>query len=56
MKSALTLLTVSLLTATFLYPLFLSGIGKPVSWPLEILLAVGGVLGFWLLIKFRKEL
>ena len=55
-KNFLMLLTASLLTTTFLYPLFMSGIGKPIAWLLELLMAVGGALCFWLLVKFRKEL
>jgi hypothetical protein len=47
---------VTLLTTAFLEPLFFSGIGKPVPWLRDLLMAVGGVACLFVLVKFRKDL
>lgn len=56
MKSLITFLTVLLLTGSFLYPLFVSGMGKPVAWEVVAMMAAGGICCFYLLVKFRKSL
>jgi hypothetical protein len=56
MKTLLSFLTISCLNGAFLYPLFVGGIGRPVSWLLVALLAVTGTLCLYLLVRFRKVL
>ena len=56
MKLLLTFGTVSLLIAAFLYPLFVLGAGRPLSWLAECALAGGGCGGLYLLVRFRREL
>ena len=56
MKTILTTIAVSQLTGVFLYPLLYSGLGRPVSWFWEGFMAVSGVLCFYLLVKFRRQL
>lgn len=55
MKALLSLLAVTLLTGAFLYPLYIGGIGRPVSRPLVAVMATGGVICLWLLVKYRKR-
>ena len=47
---------VGLLTTAFLDPLMYSMLDKPIPWFRDVLMAAGGVLCFYLLIKFRNEL
>lgn len=56
MKTLLNFFVVTLLNAAFLYPLWFSGIGRPISWVLEIGMATGGIFCFYLLVKYRKQL
>ena len=56
MKFMLNFLAVILLNGAFLYPLFYSGIGRPVAWWLVVLMALGGTGCIYLLFKFRKTL
>ncbi len=56
MKGVLQFSCVILLNGAFLYPLLFSGIGRPVSWLLVAAMAGGGILSFYLLIRYRKEL
>jgi K+-transporting ATPase c subunit len=55
MKTLLTFMTVLLLMTAVLYPLFTSGIGLPLWWPLEGGCIVGGLWGYYLLIKYRRQ-
>lgn len=56
MKTLLNFFVVTLLNGAFLYPLWFSGVGKPISWVLEIFMATGGIFCFYLLVKYRKQL
>jgi Na+/melibiose symporter-like transporter len=56
MKTLLTFLSISCLNGAFLYPLFVGGLGRPVSWFMVALLAVIGTLCLYLLVRFRKVL
>jgi hypothetical protein len=56
MKQLLNILAISLLVASFLYPLFYWGTGRTVAWWLVILMALAGIVCIWLLVRFRKEL
>jgi hypothetical protein len=47
---------VGLLTTALLDPLMYSMLDKPIPWLRDALMAAGGVLCFYLLIKFRDEL
>jgi hypothetical protein len=51
MKKLLNWLAVGLLTTAFLEMMFFAMIGEPVPWLRDILMACGGVLAFWLMIK-----
>jgi len=56
MKLLLNFLAVVLLNGAFLYPIFYSGIGRPVAWWLVILMALAGIGCICLLTRFRKML
>ena len=56
MKNLLNFLAVVLLNAAFLYPLFFSGIGRPVAWWLVAAMAAGGTGCIYLMVKYRKQL
>jgi hypothetical protein len=56
MKLLLNFLAVVLLNGAFLYPIFYSGIGRPVAWWLVVLMALGGIGCIYLLVRFRKTL
>ena len=56
MKLLLNFLAVLLLIGAFLYPLFYSGIGRPVAWLLVALMTAGGISCIFLLVRFRKQL
>jgi Flp pilus assembly protein TadB len=56
MKQLLNILAISLLSTSFLYPIFYGGIGRPVAWWLVVLMLLAGILCIWLLVRFRKEL
>ena len=56
MKKLLTSVSVSLLIAAFLYPLFFLGVGRPVSWLLVTGMVGTGSTGIYLLYRFRKSL
>jgi len=55
MKMILNFFAIILLNGAFLYPLFYSGIGKPVVWWLVALMAIAGIGCIYLLVKFRKQ-
>ena len=56
MKLLITLVSCSLLTAAFLYPLLYLGSGRMVSWPLVAVMAAGGGGGIYALVRLRKSL
>lgn len=56
MKFLLNFFAVILLNGAFLYPLFYSGIGRPVPWWLVVLMAFGGIGCIYILVRFRKTL
>ena len=56
MKALLNFFIVILLNGAFLYPLWFSGIGRPISWPLVIFMAGGGIFCLYLLVKYRRRL
>ncbi len=56
MKKLLMWGAVGLLTTAILDPLFYSMLDRSIPWWRDIFMAAGGVLCFYLLIKFRNEL
>jgi hypothetical protein len=56
MKLLLNFLAVILLNGAVLYPVFFTGIGRPVAWWLVGGMALGGVACIYLLVRFRKRL
>jgi hypothetical protein len=56
MKILLSFIAVSCLNAAFLYPLFIGGLGRPVSWLLVACLTAVGAGSIYLLVRFRKHL
>jgi hypothetical protein len=56
LKFLLTTGTVGLLCAAFLDPLWAYGLGRPVPWIRDSIMALSGAGCFYLLVKFRKEL
>ena len=56
MKKLLSLAAVTLLTSSFLDPLIYSGLDKPIPWGRDALMAVGGVVCLYLLVKYRHDL
>jgi hypothetical protein len=55
-KLLLTFCTVTLPIGAFLYPLFVWGAGRSLSWLVEAGLAGGGGAGLYLLFRFRRDL
>jgi hypothetical protein len=55
-KTLLQSFTVLMLTTSLLYPLVASGLDRPLWWPLEGGGIVGGAIGYFLLVKFRRQL
>jgi len=45
-----------LLTSAALDPVIYSTLDKPIPWVRDLLMGVGGVICFYLLIKYRNEL
>ena len=56
MKSLLLLVTTMLLMSSLLYPLFITGIGREIWWPLEGGCLAGGLFGYYLLVRYRRQL
>lgn len=56
LKHLLTFGTVLLLCAAFLDFLWVSGLGRPVSWSRDIFMGAAGLACYYLRIKFRKVL
>ena len=56
MKNVLTLAAVFLLIAAFLYPLWVLGLGRPLSWARELVFLGGGGFSLYLLYKYRRQL
>ena len=56
MKKLLSWGAVGLLTTAILDPLIYSMLEQPIPWLRDVLMAIGGVICFYLLIKYRKEL
>jgi hypothetical protein len=55
-KSLLSFGGAALITAALLDLIFCSGIGRPLPWFRAAVMAAGGVVCLYLLIRFRKEL
>jgi hypothetical protein len=56
MKKLLTWGAVGLLSTAMLDPLYYSMLEKPIPWVRDVAMAGGGVVCFYLLVKFRREL
>ena len=56
MKKLLMWGAVGLLSTALLDPLLYSMLDQPIPWVRDVVMAVGGILCFYLLIKFRDEL
>lgn len=56
MKKLLTWGAVGLLTTAILDPIMYSMLDMPILWTRDLLMAAGGVGGFYLLVKYRKDL
>ena len=56
MKKLLTWGAVGLLTTALLDPLLYSMLDKPIPWLRDLFMVVGGVAGFYVLIKYRDDL
>ena len=56
MKKLLIWGAVGLLTTALLDPLLYSMLDKPIPWLRDLLMVVGGLVCFYLLIKFQDEL
>jgi hypothetical protein len=56
MKKLLSWIAVGLLTSALLEPLIYSMLDQPVPWVRDLVMAGGGVLCFWLLVKYREWL
>ena len=56
MKKLLTWGGTGLIISALLDPLIYSGMGKPVPWLRDLLMASGGVLCLYLLVKYRDQL
>jgi len=55
-KKLLTFGAVTFLCTALLDPLWASGLGKPIPWFRDSVMAVFGIACFYLLIRFRREL
>ncbi len=47
---------VGFLMAALLDPLWTGGLGRPIAWQRDLLLAIGGLLCYFALVKFRDFL
>lgn len=56
MKKILTWGAVGLLSTAMLDPLYYSMLEEPIPWLRDLFLAAGGMVCFYLLVKFRREL
>jgi hypothetical protein len=56
LKKLLTWGAVGLLTTAILDPVIYSMLDLPIPWTRDLIMAVGGAGGFYLLIKYRKDL
>lgn len=56
MRTLLTIGAAGFLCAAFLDMLWTGGLGRPIAWQRDILLALGGVLCFYVLVRFRDFL
>jgi hypothetical protein len=56
MKKFLSLAASTLITASFLDALYFSGIGRPVHWARDTIMAVAGVACYFLLIRSWTKL
>lgn len=56
MKKLLSFGGVSLITTALLDPMIQAGIGQPVPWGRDLLMAAGGALCVYLLVRFRRDL
>ena len=56
MKKLLTWGGVGLLTSAMLDPVIYATLEQPIPWGRDVLMAAGGIVCFYLLVKFRKQL
>ena len=56
MKTLLTWSSASLITGALLDPMIQSGLGRPVPWGRDLLMAGAGLICIWLMIKYRRNL
>ncbi|SDL71366.1 hypothetical protein SAMN05660860_01092 [Geoalkalibacter ferrihydriticus] len=56
MRTLLQLGAVGFSMAALLDPLWVSGLGRPIAWQRDLLLAIGGILCFYALVRFRDLL
>ena len=56
MKNLLSYGGASLLITAFLDPVVCSGLGKPIPWIRDLLMAAAGIACIYILVRFRKEL
>jgi hypothetical protein len=56
MKKLLTWGAIGLLTTAFFDPMIYSALDRPIPWFRDTLMAAGGILCFYLLVKFRDYL
>ena len=56
MKKLLSYGGATLLTAAMLDPMICSGLGKPIPWLRDVLMAAGGIACLFVMVKFRKKL
>ncbi len=55
MKKLLSFGAITLLTSAFFDPMIYSAISKPIPWIRDVFMAAGGILCFYLLVKFRDQ-
>ncbi len=55
MKKLLSYGAIGLLTSAFFDPMIYSALSKPIPWVRDALMAAGGILCFYLLVKFRDQ-
>lgn len=56
MKVLLTLICVTCLIGVTLFPLLMSGLGRPLNWLLEVAFLIAGTGSLYLLVRYRKSL
>jgi len=56
MKKLLSFGGTSLLISALLDPIIHSGLGTPIPWGMDALMAVGGIVCIYLLVKYRNSL